>query len=138
MKQLNCILLIDDNVDDNYFHSRVIRNANAAQHIKTTETGEEALEYFELGKRAPGQYPLPDLIFLDINMPGMNGFDLLEKIKEEKIITEDRPVIIVMLTSSLNPGDEKMATEKYSNEIKAFQNKPLTQEVLNELIEKFF
>ena len=138
MKQLNCILLIDDNVDDNYFHSRVIRKANAAQDIKTAATGEKALEYFELGKQNPGQYPLPDLVFLDINMPGMNGFDLLEKITEEKIITKDRPVIIVMLTSSLNPGDEKMATEKYSNEIKAFQNKPLTQEVLNELIEKFF
>ncbi|MFC0774042.1 response regulator [Terrimonas alba] len=138
MKQLNCILLIDDNVDDNYFHSRVIRNANAAQHIKTAETGEEALEYFELEKRDPDQYPLPDLIFLDINMPGMNGFDFLEIVKEKKIITKDRPVIIIMLTSSLNPGDEKMATKNYQNEIKAFQNKPLTQEMLTELIEKFF
>jgi CheY-like chemotaxis protein len=138
MKTINCILLIDDNVDDNFFHTRAITKVNAAKQIKTVTTGEKALEYIELCKLDPDQYPVPDLIFLDINMPGMNGFEFLEKVREKKIVANGKPVLIVMLTSSLNPNDEKMAVEKFSNEIKAFKNKPLTVEMLKEIIDNNF
>jgi CheY-like chemotaxis protein len=138
MKKLNCILLIDDNVHDNFFHSIVIKDINAAEQIKTLTDGQHALEYLEKSKENPSQYPYPDLIFLDINMHRVNGFEFLEKAKEKKLIDTNKQIIIVILTGSTNPDDEKMAKEKFSNEIKAYKNKPLTEDMLKEIIEKNF
>lgn len=138
MKQLNCILLIDDNVNDNFFHSVTIQEANAALQIKTVIDGEKALEYFDNAEKDPIQYPFPDLVFLDINMPKINGFEFLEKAKKRKIINSGKPVVIVMLTSSLNPNDEQMAKQKFANEIRDYKNKPLTTEMLMEIISKYF
>ena len=137
MKKLNCILLIDDNVDDNFFHTLVIKEADAAEQIKTATDGQKALEYLENTKVDPIQYPFPDLIFLDINMPLFNGFEFLEKAREKKCF-EDRKPIIVMLTGSFNPNDEQTAKERFSNEIKDYKIKPLTIEMLKEIIDRFF
>jgi CheY-like chemotaxis protein len=71
-------------------------------------------------------------------MPGMNGFEFLEKAREKKIFDCTNQHIFVMLTSSLNPNDEKMAKEQFSNEIKEFKNKPLTAEMLQEILAKYF
>ncbi len=138
MKALNCILLIDDNVDDNYYHTIIIQEANAAYHVRTATTGEKALEYLLEGKECPDQFPFPNLVFLDINMPGMNGFEFLEKVKEIKLLDSGKSIIVVMLTSSLNPVDKKMVKDFFSGEVKAFKNKPLTTEMLADVIEKFF
>ncbi len=138
MKKLNCILLIDDNVDDNYFHSLTIKKANAADHIKSVVTGAKAIEYLKKAKEGSSEYPIPDLIFLDINMPGLNGFEFLEKATEKKLFETRKYIIIVMLTSSLNPGDEILAKKKFAEEIKEFLNKPLTASMLKEIIEKYF
>lgn len=138
MKIVNCILLIDDNVHDNFIHTRTINKIPAAKQVKTVTTGEEALEYFKLGQQYPEQYPVPDLIFLDINMPGMNGFEFLEKARQEKIFDNSKSILVVMLTSSLNSDDEKIATEQFSGEIKDFKNKPLTTEMLADIMERYF
>lgn len=138
MKKLDCILLIDDNVDDNFFHTIVINDLNAANEIKTATTGEKALTYLEKSKAGDPQFPMPDLVFLDINMPGMNGFEFLEEAKARKLITQDKPIIVVMLTSSLNPNDEKYARDKFAGDIKDYENKPLTAEMLKGMIEKYF
>lgn len=138
MKKLKCILLIDDNSDDNFFHSLTIKRAGVTDQIKVVKSGQEALEYLKNAHIDPDNYPMPDLAFLDINMPGLNGFEFLEKAIENKYLINGKPVVVVMLTNSLNPDDEKLATEKFSREIKAYITKPLTVETLNELIEKFF
>ncbi len=138
MKKLNCILLIDDNVDDNFFHSLVINEANAAENIKTATDGQKALEYLEKSKEDQNQNPFPDLIFLDINMPKLNGFQFLEKAKANKYFDTGKKVVLVMLTGSLNPNDEKTAKENFANEINDYKIKPLTAEILKEIIEKYF
>lgn len=138
MKKVNCILLVDDNVHDNYFHIRIIDKAGIGEQIKTALDGEKALEYLENSTKDPSQYPTPDIIFLDINMPKVNGFEFLQKAIEKKLIGDEMPVVVVMLTTSLNPNDEKIAKENFSKEIKEFKNKPLTEEMLNEIIEKYF
>ncbi len=138
MKTVNCILLVDDNEHDNFFHSIVIKEAGAARQIKTAISGFKALEYLEDTKKDPEQYPVPDLIFLDINMPGINGFEFLEKARELKLIDENKSFVVVMLTSSMNPNDENNAKKNFANEIKEFRNKPLTAEMLEEITEHFF
>lgn len=137
MKKINCILLVDDNVDDNFFHTIAIKDANAAEQIKTVTDGQKALDYLEKTKVDSVQYPFPDLIFLDINMPTLNGFEFLEKAREKKYF-ENRKVIVVMLTGSLNPNDEQITREKFSNEIMGYKIKPLTKEMVREIVDKFF
>jgi CheY-like chemotaxis protein len=137
MKKINCILLIDDNPADNEFHAIKIRKAGVCNHIQTVNGGQKALDYL-IQSGEPGQaeaFPKPDLIYLDINMPGMNGFEFLEVYKKlnEQLKSE---ILIIMLTTSLNPDDRERALA--TEEVNELQNKPLTVEMLLETIEKYF
>lgn len=71
-------------------------------------------------------------------MPKINGFEFVENAKEKCFLYRYKPVIILMLTSSLNPDDEQMAKEKFSDEIGDFKAKPLTKEMIKDIIENFF
>jgi len=137
MKKINCILLIDDNPADNEFHTIKIKKAQVCNHIKVAIDGPKALNYLiKSGEEEQSEtYPKPDLIFLDINMPGMNGFEFLEEYKklDDKLKSK---VVIIMLSTSLNPDDEKKAAE--NTDVKEFQNKPLDVKVLQEILDKYF
>jgi CheY-like chemotaxis protein len=132
-KKVPCIMLIDDNPDDNFFHERVIHKNHLAEKVIVKDSAEDALDYLSREK-VTGE-PQPDLIFLDINMPRMNGWEFLREYnKLEK--NKQGKLIVVILTTSENPDDVRRATEK--DIATEFRNKPLTKEMLNELIEKFF
>lgn len=135
MKKVKCILLVDDNADDNFFHSLAIKELDAAEEIKTAANGEKALEYLENSVKDPANYPPPDIIFLDINMPRINGFEFLEKATEKNLLRN--PVIIVFLTSSLNPADVQTAKHKFEKHIKEYITKPLTAEALKKIMETY-
>lgn len=129
-KKLNCILLIDDNSADNYFHQIVIRQMNITERIAVVTDGVEAMEFLENDPDGP-----PDLIFLDINMPRMNGWEFLEKYKHLDPKKKSKTVI-VMLTTSAHPKDLEKAKEL--EEVKGYNVKPLSEEMLQEILEKHF
>jgi CheY-like chemotaxis protein len=137
MKTINCILLIDDNPADNEFHTIKIKKAQVCNHIKIAIDGPKALDYLiKSGQEEQSEtFPKPDLIFLDINMPGMNGFEFLEEYKklDDKLKSK---AVIVMLSTSLNPDDQKKAAE--NTDVKEFQNKPLDVKILQDTIDKYF
>lgn len=124
-------MLIDDNPDDNFFHERVIKKCGAADIVVTRETGKEALEYLMDEKQNGGI--APDVIFLDINMPGMNGWEFLEAYNKLDIQYQGR-VMIVMLTTSDNTDDKSKATGEFG--VSNFRTKPLTKEYLEEVLQQ--
>ncbi len=124
-------MLIDDNIHDNFFHERVIRKADAAAVTIVRRKASDAIE--DLIKMSSSDPQYPELIFLDINMPGMNGWEFLDQFKSlEK--DKQRPVI-VMLTTSSNPDDRRKA--EATGVVVDFRSKPLTRDVLEALIDKF-
>jgi CheY-like chemotaxis protein len=134
--KLNCILLVDDDQITNFINKKILENIDAADYITDVESGEEALEYLtNTGKYADMYVPKPDLILLDINMPGINGFEFMDEYRNLSG-NQKGNVVVVMLTKSLFPYDEDIA--KNIHEISAYKYKPLTEELAREIIHNYF
>ncbi|HYK47515.1 MAG TPA: response regulator [Parafilimonas sp.] len=128
-KQLDCVLLIDDNDDDNFYHRIILSESGVSKRIQVAETGYDALNFLQQMQQAP------ELIFLDINMPRMNGWEFLERYRKLEL-QQKKDVVIIMLTTSLNPADEKKA--RSMPEISGFESKPLTLDMLKNILRKHF
>lgn len=133
IRKLDCFLLIDDNEADNVYHEIVIEEANCVEKVISVQSAKDGLELLKGNEEK--KPPTPNIIFLDINMPGMNGWEFLDEY--QKLNSEQQAdMIVVMLTTSLNPDDRKRA-EKIKA-IKDFKTKPLTTDMLQEILEKHF
>jgi len=116
-------LLIDDNYIDNFVTSRLLENFNFAESIIISQSSSEAIESLREGKVTP------DVIFLDLRMPVMDGFEFLQEY--DKLEIEKNGVKIFMLSSSLDPTDMRRSlANKY---VTQFIHKPLTKKILEEL-----
>lgn len=130
---LDLILLIDDDAPTNMLNSIIIKKLNCCKQVVAQQRADLALEYLkELGAN---QSKAPDLILLDINMPGMNGWEFLEEYEKlEQNLKAN--AIVVMLTTSLNPEDEKRSKEV--SHLSSFENKPLTKEKMLNILNRYF
>jgi CheY-like chemotaxis protein len=117
-------LLIDDNYIDNFVTRKILEGGNFAEKIIVVRSATEAITELTAGNIKP------DVIFLDVRMPLMSGFEFLEEY--DQISSLDKGNIkIFMLSSSLDPLDMRKSTDnKY---ITQFIHKPLTQKALEEL-----
>jgi CheY-like chemotaxis protein len=115
----NRVLLVEDDETTNFIHKILLKSVGIKE-INEAMNGLDAFDYLEKD--------CPDIIFLDINMPVMDGWEFLNE-KEMKAVCKS--VKIVMLTSSIRPEDKKKA-ENYSSVI-AYLEKPLTAEKIKEL-----
>ena len=132
MSQIANVFLIDDSETFNFINLKTMEKAGFAQTIKTFDSGSTALAYiWKLSPSHPEKFP--DMIFLDINMPGMNGWDFLDSIKNlyDSVL---RNCKLFILTSSINQVDMDHAkTYKIVNE---FISKPLTVARLESIMGK--
>ncbi len=116
-------LLIDDNYIDNFVTKKIIENSNFVENIILARSANEAIDMVKNGTI------YPDVIFLDVRMPVMGGFEFLEEFNKIEIDKEN--IRIFMLSSSLDPIDLKKSTgNKY---ITQFILKPLTQKTLEDI-----
>ncbi|MFN0164703.1 MAG: response regulator [Burkholderiales bacterium] len=120
------ILLVDDNDDDNVYHSVVIRKAGFTGEIVVREDGLAGIEFLR-----SADLNIPTLVLLDINMPKMVGFEVAEA--AEPLIKETRTVVIFMLTSSASPYDRERAAAL--EVISGFLTKPLTEQMVRDILE---
>ncbi|TAE11642.1 MAG: response regulator [Bacteroidetes bacterium] len=129
----NAVMLIDDNEIDNLINQRIIESSGICKYIFTHTGGKSAIEFLKNAEKIAevgNTSMLPDIIFLDIDMPLMDGFQFLDEFEN---LTERTKKFcrIVMLTSSINSRDVKKS-KKYDN-VKEYINKPLTKESLKSL-----
>ncbi|GGF28261.1 response regulator [Echinicola rosea] len=132
-KKIKCVLLVDDDEPTNFINEIILKRTGFVEKIVPVQSGMAALEY--INKADGNEIPRPELIFLDINMPGISGWDFLEEYKKLPKHQKAKNVI-VMLTTSLNPDDDEKA--KTYQEISEYHSKPLTYEKITDIIEKHF
>lgn len=118
MSKYRSIFLIDDDEDDQLLFDDALKRIDAGLKLFTAENGIEALKLLE-----PPQI-FPDIIFLDLNMPVMNGFEFLGEFKKFEHLL---PVPIVIFTTSSNP-DHVLQTHALG--ARAFITKPASFPVL--------
>jgi CheY-like chemotaxis protein len=130
-KRYHSVMLIDDNEIDNLINQKMVEAASITQHIYIHTGARSAIEFLRnIEKLEIADQVLPDIIFLDIDMPLMDGFQFLDEF-EKLMTTTKQKCKIVMLTSSINPQDVNRS-KKY-NSVKLYLNKPLTHESLMDL-----
>lgn len=96
------LLLVDDDPIVNFIHQRLLSSLVSSDKIKVCKDGREALEYLE--ENASDIYQV--LVLLDINMPVMNGWEFLEKVKDKPF---RKKLDVMMLTSSVDNEDRNRA-----------------------------
>ena len=122
------LLLIDDSYIDNLINRKILDNANFAESITVIESPKEDFNYIRdlylEGKE------LPEVIFLDLRMPLMNGFEFLKALMDLPDLGPDK-IRIYVLTSSLDPEDIKRVKENHL--VTRFISKPLTSQILQDI-----
>lgn len=112
---INKVLLIDDDATANYLTKELLESMKAAKEIEVAENCVRALKLITESS--------PDIIFLDIRMPGIDGFDFLERLKA---LALENKIKVVLLTSSMRPED-RLRAFSYKAVIE-YLEKPLTSE----------
>jgi two-component system response regulator len=108
------ILLVEDEKAHAELTMRAIRKAGNANRIDVVTDGEATLDYlFNRGAYADkGKYPKPGLILLDIKLPGVDGIEVLKKVKGDRNL---RKIPVIMLTTSKRGQDIEEAYMHYAN-----------------------
>jgi two-component system, chemotaxis family, response regulator Rcp1 len=105
MKEVQ-ILLVEDNEGDVILTREAFKDSKIKNHISVARDGEEAL------KTLYGQHPLPDLILLDINLPKVDGLEVLATIKQDDRL---KAIPVIMLTTSMAERDINFSNRDDAN-----------------------
>jgi CheY-like chemotaxis protein len=130
----NAILLVEDSADDENFFRRVLQQNQVGNPLMVVRDGAEAIAYLEgLGKFADREkYPLPKVLFLDLIMPGGDGFIVLEWLAHNPSIKNE---MLIFVLSQL--GDSGQIRRAYDLGANSFLPKPFSPEDLKNLIRHF-
>jgi len=126
------IMLVEDNYMDIRLTLDAFKEAKLLNEINVFRNGDEALDYlFGRNKYTDrALFPLPDIILLDLSMPGINGFEVLEQIKGADKL---KRIPVIILTSSKEAGDRTLSYDIGAN---SYLLKPISFEVFVEVVKK--
>ena len=125
MPKFTNVLLVDDNEIDNFINERIIASSKFAEHITVKNSADSALDY--LRSISESGEKIPDIIFLDLNMPIKDGFGFLADFSglADTIKSKSR---IIVLSSSISPEDINKAS--VNPFVFKYLNKPLSEKYL--------
>ena len=125
---IDLVMLVDDNDTDNFISKRIIELTKFAKKIEIKNSGKSALQYLEAEKNNDAN--LPDLIFLDINMPIVDGFVFLYEFEKFPENIKQKCKVIILSSSDNKRDIDRIVNNNY---VIKFITKPLTDEVLKDL-----
>jgi CheY-like chemotaxis protein len=124
------LVLIEDNPDDSELIVRALRKAKILNPVTVIEDGEKALDY--LNERGAYQdrasFPLPGLFLLDLKLPRVSGFEVLQAIRANPLT---RRTLVIILTSSNQESDIRTAYDLGAN---SYLTKPMSGDSLVEMM----
>ena len=133
---MNCIgtvMLVDDNDTDNFISKRIIEITKFSSNVIVKNSGKSALDYLLECKDSPEE--IPDIIFLDINMPIVDGFVFLYEYEKFSNSVKDKCRVIILSSSDNKRDIDKIINNDF---VIKFVTKPLTEKTLDEIKELEF
>ncbi|HEX8531331.1 MAG TPA: response regulator [Cytophagales bacterium] len=134
MPLIDTVLLIDDDEINNMICTKIISKNDFATNVVACSSARQGLKYLQ-DALTDGTKPLPTVIFLDINMPVMNGWDFLDQYKQMPGLA-DKGIVLIMLSSSSSANDLSRA-QAYP-QVSDYITKPLTAAHLQHVRDRFF
>ncbi|MBF6641986.1 response regulator [Flavobacterium sp. J49] len=129
MKKIELLALVDDDDTFVFITKRIIEKTNHVKEIKVFGNGLDALNY--LKENLNSEYKLPDVIFLDLSMPIMDGWQFLDEFTSLESQKTSK-IIIYVCSSSISPHDIMKA--KKMSAVSDFIIKPVTKDKFSEII----
>jgi CheY-like chemotaxis protein len=135
-KKLQNIVLVDDNETTSFLNNRLLNRLAIAEQVRTFTRAEEAYEFLWGSGRQPSDADdhLPELVFVDLKMPGMDGFEFLKHYDGLPPEVKSKTVMAV-LTTSMHAADTARVSQFKDVE---YLTKPLTEEKMQKLLAKRF
>ena len=130
MNNIRTVMLVDDNDTDNFISKRIIEITKFSANVIVKNSGKSALDYLVENKESPDS--IPDIIFLDINMPIVDGFVFLYEYEKFSNSVKDKCRVIILSSSDNKRDIDKIINNDF---VIKFVTKPLTEKTLEEINE---
>jgi len=128
IKALDLVMLVDDNDTDNFISKRIIEITGFSKRVEVKNSGRLALDYLKANQNNPEE--LPNIIFLDINMPIVDGFVFLYEFEKFNDLIRNKCKVIILSSSDNKRDIDKIVNNDY---VIKFITKPLTETSLEEI-----
>ena len=125
---MDLVMLVDDNDTDNFISKRIIEITKFAERVEVMSSGKDALDYLKDNQNSTQD--LPSIIFLDINMPIVDGFVFLYEFDKFNELVKSKCKIIILSSSDNKRDIDKIVN---NNHVIKFITKPLTEVALDEI-----
>jgi len=126
--EIDLVLLVDDNDTDNFINNRIIELTNFAKRVVVKNSGKSALEYLKDNQDNVDE--LPNIIFLDINMPIVDGFVFLHEFESYPQTIKEKCKVAILSSSDNKRDINKIINNDY---VVKFITKPLTEDALKDV-----
>ncbi len=127
-KSIDLVMLVDDNDTDNFISKRIIEITKFARRVEVKSSGKSALDYLRENQSSVDD--LPNIIFLDINMPIVDGFVFLYEFEKFTEVVRNKCKVIILSSSDNKRDIDKIVN---NNHVIKFITKPLTEVALDEI-----
>lgn len=128
METVDLVMLVDDNDTDNFISKRIVEITHFARRVEVKNSGKTALDYLAANQNNPEN--LPSIIFLDINMPVVDGFVFLYEFEKLKEVVRTKCRVIILSSSDNKRDIDRIVNNNY---VIKFITKPLTEAALTDI-----